>query len=281
MNHYNCVYMYVNTINNKTYVGQAKDFNRRHKTHVRQSRCEKHKSYNLPFHCAIRKYGIESFKIVILKENLNDQCLLNLWECFYIEKFNSLVKNKKGYNVASGGHNGNAFEGKTEEEMREIKRKLSESHKGLQAGKNHPMYGTRRSGENAPMYGKHHTEEAKRKMSEAQKGKHNKGGKLNEETKKKMSEAQKGKPKSEEAKKKISEAKLIKIIQYDKNLNLIKVWNSALDASKELQISNQIISSVCKFWSMNCDKNEWFKTHKNRPHTTAGGFIWMYYNEKR
>ena len=31
MNHYNCVYMYVNTINNKTYVGQAKDFNKRKK----------------------------------------------------------------------------------------------------------------------------------------------------------------------------------------------------------------------------------------------------------
>ena len=29
------------------------------------------------------------------------------------------------------------------------------------------------------------------------------------------------------------------------------------------------------------DFNRRHKTHKNRPHTTAGGFIWMYYNEKR
>lgn len=46
-----------------------------------------------------------------------------------------------------------------------------------------------------------HTEEAKRRMSEAQKGKH-----LSEETKKKISEGNKGKHISEEQKKKISEA---------------------------------------------------------------------------
>ena len=32
MNHYNCIYLYINKINNKKYIGQAKDFNKRHKT---------------------------------------------------------------------------------------------------------------------------------------------------------------------------------------------------------------------------------------------------------
>lgn len=44
------------------------------------------------------------------------------------------------------------------------KKNLSESHKGLQAGKNNPMYG--RKGEQNPMYGRKHSQEFKNKMSE-------------------------------------------------------------------------------------------------------------------
>ena len=71
-------------------------------------------------------------------------------------------------------------------------------------------------GENHPFFGKHHSEETKKKMSEAHKGltSPRKGVTLSEETKKKMSEAKKceknpfyGKTHSEETRKKISEAK--------------------------------------------------------------------------
>ena len=57
--------------------------------------------------------------------------------------------------------------------------------------------------------GKHRSEEAKKKIGEANKGKPawNKGKKFSEETKKKMSEANKGKKLSEETKKKLSEAR--------------------------------------------------------------------------
>lgn len=65
------------------------------------------------------------------------------------------------------------------------------------------------SGNNNPFFGKHHDDEAKKKISEAVKGKH---WSLSEETKKKMSEAMKGNKRwlgrhhSEETKKKMSEA---------------------------------------------------------------------------
>ena len=64
-NHYNCIYMYVNKVNNKKYIGQAKNFNKRHKGHLESSNNEKNKSYNHQFHKAIRKYGISNFEIKI------------------------------------------------------------------------------------------------------------------------------------------------------------------------------------------------------------------------
>ena len=67
------------------------------------------------------------------------------------------------------GRGGNNFAGKTEEEMKEIRRKISEAN----SGEKHPFYGKKRpeisermSGENHPMYGKHHSEKTKQKMSE-------------------------------------------------------------------------------------------------------------------
>ena len=67
----------------------------------------------------------------------------------------------------------------------EAKKRMSEAHKG----------------ENNGFYGKHHSEETKRKISEK-----NKGKKLSEETKKKLSEIRKGRKFSEEHKRKISES---------------------------------------------------------------------------
>ena len=53
-----------------------------------------------------------------------------------------------------------------------------------------------------------------------------------------------------------------KIIQKNKNGEVIKVWNSAMDIERELGIIHNNITFCCK--------------HHNR---TAGGFIWEYYKE--
>jgi len=69
----------------------------------------------------------------------------------------------------------------------ETKEKMSKSLMGKMVGEKNPMFGKR--GKETPMFGKHHTEEAKQKISEFRKGK-----KLSAETRKKMSDSKKGKP---------------------------------------------------------------------------------------
>ena len=53
-----------------------------------------------------------------------------------------------------------------------------------------------------------------------------------------------------------------KVIQYDLNMNMIKIWNKIIDAEKHLNISHGKISMVC-----------------NKKRKKAGGYIWRYYEQ--
>ena len=53
--------MYTNKINGKGYVCKAQDFLKRKREHINSSYNKKSNDYNVPFHRAIRKYGIEKF----------------------------------------------------------------------------------------------------------------------------------------------------------------------------------------------------------------------------
>lgn len=76
-----------------------------------QKRCREHKNaafnknskdYNLPIHCAIRKYGLENFSINIIDE-CNDKNNANIKEKYWIEYYDSY---KNGYNATIGGQDG-------------------------------------------------------------------------------------------------------------------------------------------------------------------------------
>ena len=71
----------------------------------------------------------------------------------------------------------------------------------------------------------------------------------------------------------------IRIAQYDKQENLLQVWNGSHEIKRELGISNSKIIACCKFWEINCNKEEWFKTHKKYPCKTCGGYIFKYFKE--
>ena len=116
----------------------------------------------------------------------------------------------------------------------ETRKKISEALKGKFVGENNPNYGSHKlKGENNPMYGKQHSEEARKKMSENHAdysgGKH---------------------PHSK------------KIIQYDKQWNLIKIWDCIMDVERELKINHSDISRCCR-----------------GKLKTTGGFIWRYVEE--
>lgn len=165
------------------------------------------------------------------------------------------------------------------------------------SGKNHPMYGIHRFGEDNPMYGRCHNEEAKQRMSDIKKGENNPffGKHHSEEHKAKLSEAYRGEnaplygrtwwdentpqEKIDEWKMRLSKSLSGKnnpmygrcgknhpraktVEQYDLNGNLICIWGSAREASRELGINATHISACCRGQLK-----------------TSGGFKWRYKDE--
>ena len=199
----------------------------------------------------------------ILHDNLDRQIAFDL-EVWYIREYRDIIGYESICNINDGGEGNtlcgelnpmygkNPREGKTEEELKEWNRKISENHADL-SGKNHPMYGkhlseeTKRKlseankGENNPKYwkGKHLSEETKRKLSEANKGKI-----VSEETRKKLSEAGKGRTHTEESKDKIRESKKDKMTHII-CLNDKKIYESITKASLNYKIERASIRNCC------------------------------------
>lgn len=124
------IYKITNKINNKIYIGKV--YNRsaieRFKRHCNDAKPDARSSVDR----AIYKYGKENFIVeVIDKANSLDE--LDNKEKFWISKYNSIDKNI-GYNLTLGGDGGNTYRFKPEEEMIQIRKKLSKS----KCGKNNP-----------------------------------------------------------------------------------------------------------------------------------------------
>ena len=69
------IYLITNKVNNKKYIGQSINIERRYKEHLRSGQPEKYahkgkRDINTPIHKAMQKYGITNFSITILEECL-------------------------------------------------------------------------------------------------------------------------------------------------------------------------------------------------------------------
>jgi len=154
-----CVYLIENLMNGKKYIGQSINYKERKYNHKCASKNKISHLYN-----SIRKDGWENFEFIILmKDNTINYDNLDFWECYFIELFDTLNR-EKGYNMVSGGHLNRVFS----EESRE---KIS---KGLLGVKKHTEYRKQQLRDNCgilhPSFGLKHTKEAKEKMSMNRKG---------------------------------------------------------------------------------------------------------------
>lgn len=100
------IYKYTNLINNKKYIGQTNNFERRIREHKSCSFNPKSINYDDKIHQAIRKYGYHNFKIEIIEviDNVLDYELVNEREQYWIKQEQSLLT-QWGYNVLDGGRN--------------------------------------------------------------------------------------------------------------------------------------------------------------------------------
>lgn len=158
------IYRITNLVDGKTYIGQ----------HKYKKLNDSYRGSGKLLWRAYRKYGFENFTKEILYSNIQYKETADDMERFTIAKERAIGKAE--YNIADGGNGGDLGE--------EVNKRHSEIMKGDQRNK-----------------GRHHTEEARKHMSDGHKGKH-----LSEEHKKNISEALKGKQTSKETRRKLSEA---------------------------------------------------------------------------
>lgn len=122
-----CIYKITNKVNNKVYIGQTiKTIEKRFSQHISKS---KEEGNNLYLSRAIRKYGKENFEITQI-DTASSKKELDEKEKYYINYYDSI---KNGYNLCDGGGDCNTYRYKTDDEMKEIKNKISLSKTG---GKN-------------------------------------------------------------------------------------------------------------------------------------------------
>ncbi len=137
-----CIYKITNIINNKGYIGQYRknDPTARWKRH--ENDALKNNS-TVPLHLAIRKYGWDNFKkeiICIIEDNTK----LDDLESYYAEQYDTYIWDGKGYNATLCGKR-RPTNFKQKEEFKEKMSKL--------------------------MTGRKVSEETKKKLSDAKKGK--------------------------------------------------------------------------------------------------------------
>ena len=159
-----CVYMHINKINGKKYIGITKQ--------SPEKRWRKGGGYSgKHFSSAIKKYGWDNFEHVILFIGLSCQEACDIEESLITMYHTS--NQDYGYNLSSGGEN--PSKGARWKLSKETRKKMSEVAKGEKNGfygkhfteEQLKMLKEKVSGENNGFYGKHHSEKTKDKIRES------------------------------------------------------------------------------------------------------------------
>lgn len=213
------IYLLICLVTHMGYVGQTcQEINKR---------CHNGKAYKLgtKIRQAFDEHGAENFVCIILEEGLTKE-EADERERYWISCFHTI---EYGYNKAIGGPGTIGVIPSLE-----TKKRMSENHVDM-------------TGENNPMYGKHHTEETKRKISEAQKGEksYNYGKHFSDEHKRKIGASQPCK----------------RVQQLTKDGQFVREFSSIAEAARKTGVARSQISQCCS---------------EKPTFVTAGNSVWRY-----
>lgn len=210
------IYKITNTLNNKMYIGSAKDFDVRFSRHIRDLKNNAH--HNIHLQRSYNKYGFDVFEFEIIERIPYEKDIIIERENYYIKEFNSKTE---GYNIADASFGDILSSHPNREDIvSRISKTLRENISKLSAEERKLKYGM--PGESNGMYGKTHTQDVRDKIGRIHKGNtYRKGIKASKETREKLSviASQRigdknpfyGKTHSEESRKKMSENNMGKI----------------------------------------------------------------------
>ena len=164
------IYCIENTINHHKYIGSSVNIGARLQTHLRSLNSGTH--FNSHLQNAVLLYSIDNFTFYVIK--LCEKDKLAYYEQYYIAEFEAeynvdkeIVRHSHPKEIVDKIASKNRGKKRTEA----TKKILSEIAKSRRTN---PMYGIHRYGKDSPMFGKHHSDEAKLKISKSKLG--NSGG---------------------------------------------------------------------------------------------------------
>lgn len=220
------IYCIENTINHKKYIGQSVDIDDRWRKHVSELKHNSH--HNDYLQKAWNKYGENAFIFYVLEYcNKNE---LDKMEIYWINYYDSENRDH-GYNLKSGGQNGGSILSEYAKEKQKKSIKESYNNSNLREVRRsaalnqwaNPEIKAKISGKNSSMYGRHHSEEAKNRISMANKGRIS------------------------------SKRNMTPVFCIELN----KMFTDATTASKELSIDSSGILKVCRNERKTCGGYHW------------------------
>lgn len=176
----NEVYLITNRVNGKRYVGiTSRGYQERFKEHVSDAL----NGSKTILHNAIRKYGEENFDAMLLEDNIPDD-QAGLKEQYYIKLYNTFYTSHIGYNMTEGGGGmsgykhteatkaaiSHSLQGHVFPESRNRKIKQAMTGRDYKPEWKQALSASRLGrfkGQENPFFGKHHSDETKAKLSEA------------------------------------------------------------------------------------------------------------------
>ena len=238
------VYMIINTVNQKKYIGISIH-------EPEKGRIQKHLSGqgNRIIANAVKKHGKDAFVYEILEANVFDEFLPDL-EVAYIANYNTVAPN--GYNLDSGGSHKIPSE--------ETRMKQSKVKKGKRCPESTRM---KLSKVKKGKKGKPHSAKTRMKLSKLNKGEKNPnfGKKRSAKTRSKISESNRGQTRSESTRRRVSEAKRHSDYKSTREFFLSLPPDMPLQGKRELLYANfpnvkkGTIQSRVRKWTVKISEN--------------------------